>query len=107
MNVDLSYTPEFKDGRKASVALVYNLTGPRIHSVGLSGLGDVMQRPLHELDFNASYPLLKNLFLSISFGNILDIPVRFTQDIPSTKENVDIEGWRLGRSFKLGIKWNL
>lgn len=107
VNVDLSYTPEFKDGRKASVALVYNLTGPRIHSVGLSGLGDVMQRPLHELDFNASYPLLKNLFLSISFGNILDIPVRFTQDIPSTKENVDIEGWRLGRSFKLGIKWNL
>lgn len=106
-NIDLSYTPELRDGSKASLALSYNLTGPRIHSVGLSGLGDVMQQPLHELDFNASWPLLRSLSASLSLGNLLDMPVRFTQDVPSTGENVDIEGWRLGRSFKLGLKWNL
>lgn len=106
-NIDLSYTPELRSGKKASFALNYNLTGPRIHSVGLSGLGDVKQQPLHELNFNASWPLLRNLSASLQLGNMLDVPVRFTQDVPSTGQNVDIEGWRLGRSFKLGIKWNL
>ena len=54
-NADLTYSPAFSNDRQLSVALLYNLQGPRIHSVGISGLGDIKQQPVHTLNFTGSY----------------------------------------------------
>ena len=106
-NADITYSPQFGGGRSLSLALVYNLTGPRIHSVGLSGLGDVIQKPMHDLDFTAGWAFCKGLSLNLSVKNILDIPLRFVQEVPSVGKTVDIEGWRQGRAAMLGLKWTL
>ena len=53
-NADLTYSPAFSNDRQLSVALLYNLQGPRIHSVGISGLGDIKQQPVHTLNFTGS-----------------------------------------------------
>ena len=107
VNCDIIWSTQFKSERSLSLVLMYNLQGPRIHSVGLSGLGDVRQMPFHSLDFNCSFAFNTNLSLTLSLSNILDSRDRFKQDIPQTGEIVDVEGWRSGRGFSLGIKWIL
>lgn len=107
VNADIVYAPQFKNGTSLSLALLYNLQGPRIHSVGLSGLGDVTQMPFHSLDFNAVWSFAKAWSLNFGFKNILDSRTIFRQDIPSTGQTVDIEGWREGTGFVIGINWKI
>lgn len=107
VNCDIIWSTQFKSERSLSLVLMYNLQGPRIHSVGLSGLGDVRQMPFHSLDFNCSFAFNTNLSLTLYLSNILDSRDSFKQDIPQTGEIVDVEGWRSGRGFSLGIKWIL
>lgn len=106
VNADITYSPEFQAG-KLALALLYNLQGPRIHSVGLSGLGDVMQMPFHSLDFNAGWTFRSNITLSVAVLNILDSSMRLRQEIPQTGKTVDVEGWKEGMGFLLGLSWKL
>lgn len=64
VNADISYAPKFKNDTQLTVTLLYNLQGPRIHAVGISGLGDVKQEDLHTLDFVATYKLMTTGTLS-------------------------------------------
>ena len=106
-NADISYTPSFRNGSGLSLALLYNLQGPRIHAVGLMGLGDVRQMPVHTLDFNGSYSFNEHLSVKFAFKNLLDSTIRFTQDIPSAGRTVEVEQWKTGTGFEIGISWSL
>ena len=107
VNADISYSPKFRNGSGLNLALLYNLQGPRIHAVGIMGLGDVKQMPLHTLDFAASYDINTHFSLKLSFSNMLNSTVRFRQDIPNADRTVDVEQWKLGTGFSLGVTWNL
>ena len=106
-NADISYTPSFRNGSGLSLALLYNLQGPRIHAVGVMGLGDVRQMPVHTLDFNGSYSFNEHLSVKFAFKNLLDSTIRFTQDIPSAGRTVEVEQWKTGTGFEIGISWSL
>ena len=106
-NADISYTPSFRNGGSLSLALLYNLQGPRIHAVGIMGLGDVKQMPVHTLDFNGAYSFNEHLFLKFAFKNLLDNTIRFTQDIPNAGRTVEVEQWKVGTGFEIGISWSL
>ena len=106
-NADISYTPSFRSGSGLSLALLYNLQGPRIHAVGVMGLGDVRQMPVHTLDFNGSYSFNEHLSVKFAFKNLLDSTIRFTQDIPSAGRTVEVEQWKTGTGFEIGISWSL
>ena len=106
-NADISYTPSFRNGSSLSLALLYNLQGPRIHAVGVMGLGDVKQMPVHTIDFNGSYSFNEHFSLKFAFKNLLDSTIRFTQDIPSAGRTVEVEQWKVGTGFELGISWSL
>ena len=106
-NADISYTPSFRNGGSLSLALLYNLQGPRIHAVGIMGLGDVKQMPVHTLDFNGTYNFNGNLSLRFAFKNLLDSTIRFTQDIPDAGRTVEVERWKVGTGFEIGISWSL
>ena len=106
-NADISYTPSFRNGSGLSLALLYNLQGPRIHAVGVMGLGDVRQMPVHTLDFNGSYSFNEHLSVKFAFKNLLDSTIRFTQDIPNAGRTVEVEQWRIGTGFEIGVSWSL
>ena len=106
-NADISYTPEFRNGSSLSLALLYNLQGPRIHAVGIMGLGDVKQMPLNTLDFVATYNIDKHFSVKMAFNNILDSTIRFKQEIPNAGRTVDVEQWRIGTGFEIGISYSL
>ena len=107
VNVDLSYTPEFRNGSALTAAILYNLQGPRIQAVGIMGLGDVKQRPFHSLDFNFSYKFDKHFSVNLSLNNLLDSAVHLVQDIPNADRTVDVEKWKTGRGFGVGISYSL
>ncbi len=105
-NVDLSYTPELRNSKALGLALIYSVQGPRIHAVGILGLGDEKQMPFHSLDFSGTYKFNHNLTIKFGLKNILNSSVRFTQEIPAAGCTVDAEGWRLGTGVDLGISYN-
>ncbi len=107
VNLDLTYTPEFNDGSSLGLALLYNVQGPRIHAVGIMGLGDVIQKPLHTLDFSASFSFAGNWKLQLSIDNLLDSEFKFVQEIPQADRTVDVERWKLGRGAMIGIVYSL
>ena len=106
-NADISYTPSFSSGGSLSLALLYNLQGPRIHAVGVMGLGDVRQMPVHTLDFTGSYSFDGHFSLKFAFKNLLDTTIRFTQDIPNAGRTVEVEQWKVGTGFEIGISYSL
>lgn len=106
-NVDISYSTDMKDGSAITLTLLYNLQGPRIHAVGIMGLGDMKQMALHTLDFTGSYTLKDRLSIRLAFKNLLNSTVRFRQDIPNAGKTVDVEQWRLGTGFEIGISYSI
>lgn len=106
-NADLTYTPEFRNGDGLSLSLLYSLQGPRIHAVGIMGLGDVKQMPVHTLDFAGSYRFNEHFSVRLTFRNMLDSTIKFKQEIPDADRTVDVEQWRVGPGFEIGISYSL
>lgn len=106
-NADLTYSPNFSEERQLSVALLYNLQGPRIHSVGISGLGDIKQQPVHTLNFTGSYRFNKRLTVKLQVNDLLNQDILFKQEVPTTGEKVEVERFRKGTGFEVGFSYNL
>lgn len=107
VNVDLTYTPRINDRQSLSAALLYNLQGPRIHSVGISGLGDVKQRPQNTLNFNASYQFNERMALKLQINDMLNQDIVFRQEVPSQNTTVEVERFKKGASFEVGFSYFL
>ena len=105
VNADISYAPQFENGSSLALTLLYSVQGPRIHAVGILGLGDAKQMPFHSLDFSGSYKFNKYLTISLGLKNMLNSSVRFTQEIPNAGRTVDVEGWRLGTGISVGASY--
>ena len=107
VNADLTYTPKINERMMLSAALLYNLQGPRIHSVGISGLGDIKQRPQHTLNFNASLQLNERMSLKLQLNDILNQDIVFRQEVPSQNTTLEVERFKRGTSFEVGFSYTL
>lgn len=103
-NAFITYSPEF--GKESSIALsvLYNVQGPRIQAVGIYGLGNVMQAPVHSLDANITYRITSIWSIGVSLSNLLDSEYRFTQNVPDLGTDMLTESYRLGRGLEASIK---
>lgn len=104
-NADLSYTPQFRNGDALALALTYNYQGERIHAVGVSGLGNVIQDGLHTLDFTATYNIGEHCSLNLRFDNILDSTVSFRQEVISRNTWIYVEKYRPGVGMQVGFTY--
>ena len=107
VNADLTYTPTFVNDKQLSLALLYNLQGPRIHSVGISGLGDVKQLPVHTMNFVASYRINQRLSVKLQVDDLLNRDVVFEQEVPLLDQKMEVERFKRGAGFEVGISYNL
>lgn len=107
VNADLTYSPRFGKEEQLSTALLYNLQGPRIHSVGISGLGDIKQQPVHTLNFAGSYQFNKHLTVKLQVNDLLNQDILFKQEIPETGKNMEVERFKKGTGFEVGISYTL
>ncbi len=104
VNADVSYAPSFREGKDRMIlALVYNVQGPRIHSVGIFNLGDTKQLALHTLDFVGSYSIGRHWNLKLTVKDLLGSRIRFRQDIPQIQEKRIVEAFRPGTNAEIGF----
>ena len=103
-NAFITYAPEFGEESSLAVSVLYNVQGPRIQAVGIYGLGNIMQAPIHDLDANITYQINRLWSVQLSLTNLLDSEYRFTQNVPDLGEEMLTESYRLGRGIGVGVK---
>lgn len=106
LNADLTYSPHFGEASRLDLALLYNLQGSRIHSVGISGLGDVKQQAVHTLNFNAGYSFNKHFSMKLQVNDLLNRAVIFKQEVPKTGQKIEVERYKKGTNFEIGASYN-
>lgn len=106
-NADLTYSPRFGEERQLNLALLYNLQGSRIHAVGVSKLGDIKQQTLHTLNFSAGYDINKHFSLKLQVNDLLNRDIIFKQEVPATGKEVEVERYKKGTGFEIGISYKL
>ena len=106
-NADITYSPRWGEHRQLNVALLYNLQGERIHSVGVSGLGDVKQDPMHTLNLSVGYQLNRHFSFKAQVNDLLNRAVVFKQEIPTQQREMVVERYKRGTSFEVGVNWTL
>lgn len=104
-NADISYTPQWNNGRSMILALMYNLQGPRIHTVGIYGLGDVKQQTVHTLDFVGSYEFNRRVGVKIQAKNLLNQSIRYVQNVHTKGIEQEVEAFKTGVSTQIGITY--
>ena len=103
-NAYITYAPEFGEESSLAVSVLYNVQGPRIQAVGIYGLGNIMQAPIHALDANITYQINRLWSVQLSLTNLLDSEYRFTQNVPDLGKEMLTESYRLGRGIGVGVK---
>jgi outer membrane receptor protein involved in Fe transport len=96
VNVNLGYV----DPKVADINLLYNVTGSRISDVGIEGLPDTYERPMHRVDIVAARLLRKDLRLKLAVSNVLNQKVVFEQD------DITVNTYAPGVSISLGLDWS-
>ncbi|MDR3119533.1 MAG: TonB-dependent receptor [Mediterranea sp.] len=107
VNADLSYTPHLRGERPLTLAVVYNLQGPRIHTVGIYETGNVVQKPLHTLDFISNCIISRRFSAKLQVKNLLNNAILFEQDIPKTGSKVIVERFKPGINAEIGFTYTL
>lgn len=95
VNVNLGYSnPKLGD-----LNFLYNVIGSRITDVGIEGIPDTYERPVHRVDIVAARAIRKDLKLKLSAANILNQQVRLEQT------DLLVNSYAPGVSFSLGLDW--
>jgi hypothetical protein len=68
-----------KESWKSRARILYNVSGPRIASVGSMGLPDIYEQPRHLVDLSYAQGIGQSWDVKATIENVLDAPVRFTQ----------------------------
>lgn len=103
VNLDLNYAPQSGAGNRLSFSSVYNLQGPRISSVGINGVGNVIEEAIHSLDFIASYTPGNGIKLKLQAKNLLNPEHKYTQKIKDTGKKETVEYFRKGLDIGIGF----
>lgn len=105
VNADIAYTPKIND-RQLTLALLYNLQGPRIYAVGIMGNADVIQDAYNKLNFVASYELSKRVSLKVELSNILNEDEVYRQESYNTGEKQVVGKYNHTMGASLGFSLN-
>lgn len=103
LNLDINYAPKFSTNKEGSFSLVYNVQGPRIRSVGIGGVNNVMEETFHSLDFICSYSLSSKMKLKFQLKNLMDQKQKFSQKVAETGKKEIVEYYKNGISFGVGF----
>ncbi len=105
INADVSYNPQWGKNNSASLALVYNLRGPRIYAVGINGIGNVNEKEVHTLDFIGSWQLNTKAKLTFQAKNIINQSRILEQEIADTGKKETVGRSKDGVKLEIGFSY--
>lgn len=97
LNLNLGYD----SGRGTELAVLYNVSGPRISEVGFETLPDVYEQPFHRVDLALSQKLGGGFQLKVTASNLLNSFVTLRQG-PH-----DVLRYRPGVAMSASLGWSL
>ncbi|MEL6346491.1 MAG: carboxypeptidase regulatory-like domain-containing protein [Myxococcota bacterium] len=100
---NLTFTYEGIDS-PYTLAVLYNIFGPRIIEVGAGGLPDTYEQPVHRLDATGSVRFAEAWRFKVNARNLLDYPSRLTLGIDQNETLV--REIRTGWSLSVGLSWS-
>ena len=103
INLDVNYAPKFSKDKEGSFSLVYNVQGPRISSVGIGGVNNVMEETFHSLDFICSYSLNSKMKLKLQLKNLMNQKQEFSQKVADTGKKEIVEYYKNGIAVGVGF----
>lgn len=86
-------------------SLTFNRVGERIAKVGTANLGDVIELPRNQVDFNISKTFLSTYEIKASVRDILAEDYVFVQKSPVGDQKVEV--YNKGVSFSVGVSYKL
>ncbi len=107
INADLSYELAVADRQRMQFVLLYNLQGPRIHTVGIYGVGNVMQGPQHTLDFVSHWDIDDHWSIQLKGKDLLNSTIRFTQEVKSTGQVMEVGRYQPGIGVEFGMSFKI
>lgn len=103
LNLDINYSPKFSGDKEASFSLVYNVQGPRIASVGISGVNNVMEEAFNSLDFIGVYSFNDKMKIKLQLKNLINQRQEFSQKVANTEKKEIVEFYKKGMSVGVGF----
>jgi outer membrane receptor protein involved in Fe transport len=103
LNVDLNYAPRFEGERALSLSMVYNLQGPRIQSVGINGVNNVMEEAFNALNAVVGWSFNDRMKVKFQAKNILNQEQRYTQKAGDSAERLTVAYNRRGVMLSIGF----
>lgn len=103
INLDLNYSPSFGKDRSGMFSLVYNVRGPRINSVGIGNVNNVIEETFHSLDFISSYNINSKMKIKLQAKNLINQRQEFSQKVADTGKKEIVEFYKKGMSLGIGF----
>ena len=103
VNLDINYAPKFGGEKESSFSLVYNIQGPRINSVGIGGVSNVIEEAFHSLDFVSSYSINSKMKVKFQAKNLINQRQEFSQEVGDTGKKEIVEYYKKGLSLGIGF----
>jgi hypothetical protein len=106
-NADVSYKAKINDNKNVIITIMYNLQGPRINTVGINGLSNVVQQAVNTLDFIGNIDLNEKWSVKCKVKNLLNTTLKYTQEVKSIGKTLVVERYKPGISINIGITCNI
>jgi TonB-dependent receptor len=85
--------------KHGEINVLYNVIGARITDVGIEGLPDTYERPVHRIDLVLSRAFRKDLKVKLAASNLLNQEIRLEQG------DLTVNSYKPGVGFSLGLDW--
>ncbi len=86
-------------------SITYNRVGDRISKVGVNDLGDIIEKPVDQIDFMISKKFFGSFSVKFAVKDLLNQSKTFIQRTKNGDKTVDL--YNQGRSFSLGFSYQL
>lgn len=103
VNIDLNYSTKMLRDKALSLSAVYNLQGPRISSVGINNVSNVIEEAYNSLNAIGSYSINEKMRIKLQAKNIINQKQKFTQEIKATGKDEVVEYYKKGLNVQIGF----
>ncbi|QIG90861.1 TonB-dependent receptor [Chryseobacterium sp. POL2] len=99
-NANLGYNHKFYTGSDMDLTLAYSYVGNYVYSISTQTIGNIIQKPIHSLDFIAKLNFKNNVTVGLAAKNLINPEIRRVQE---NKINSETYNFQKGRIFSLSL----
>ncbi len=105
-NIDVSYNM-MRNEKNFLASLVFNYFSDRIHTIGMVGFKDIVEKGVGTLDVVSSYKFNTHFTVKLQASNLLDSSYRLTRERSGSDKVVTLNQFKKGVNVSVGVSYEL